>query len=488
LKDTSIENIFDELNIKNNVQKEKKFQYLILLEEVLKGITDIIGVYKTDRTIMFYNQAGYDFYKKRPDEAIGNKCYEMLDRKQPCSDCLVDKAIKSRQILRKEKYISKFNKYMECCCNPVIDDSGEAMFVVEQLRDITEKRKLENSLKESEERYRKIINLSPDAIVIVVDQKIAFANKEASKYYDNLIGESIYKYSPDFVKILNMRINQIIKNKIQNALFDYKVVLDDNRVIEIEVSSNYLTYNGQPAILSIMRDITKRKKELNAAAKVQKRWLKKSFPLPNKANMETLYIPAKTVSGDFFAFKKVNENFVVGIIGDVSGKGISAGLNISAFNVLFHEAVLKSHNPAEIIINLNEKIVDYLGESYIAACCFSFDFKNNKAKIVGAGINQFIYQKSNCKFEWGTVKGPFLGMFENSIFDEETINFQSGDKFYFFSDGLEDVLDADNMKEDNLCKTAISEFRNCINSYLSNTVTEVEGIKDDCTLLVLEMK
>ena len=300
--------------------------------------------------------------------------------------------------------------------------------------------------------------------------------------------ENIDKYSPDFTETINMRIKQIIKSKTQNAVFDYKIVIDDSSVIDIEVSSNYMTYNGQPAILSIIREITKRKKELNAAAKVQKRWLKKSFPLPNKANMETLYKPAKTVSGDFFAFRKVNEDLVVGIIGDVSGKGISAGLNISAFYVLFHEAVLKSHNPAEIIINLNEKIVDYLGESYIAACCFSFDFKNNEAKIVGAGINQFIYQNSDCKFDWRTVKGPFLGMFENSIFDEEIIDFQSGDKFYFFSDGLEGILDPDKITEDNIIKTTISEFKNCINSYLSDMSTEVERINDDCTLIALEMK
>ncbi|WBW96748.1 SpoIIE family protein phosphatase [Oceanirhabdus sp. W0125-5] len=487
MKDTSIKNIFDELNVKYKFNKEEKFEYLLLLQEVLRGITDIIGVYTTDRTILFYNQAGYDFFNKVPIEIIGKKCYEMIGETYPCEECLIEKAIISKKILSKERYISKFDKYMECCCNPVMNDSGEVIFIVEQMRDITERKKLENTLKESEERYRKMINLSPDAIVITVDGKIVFANREASKYFDNLIGENISKYSPGSEKILNMRIQQIIKNQVQHALFDYKITLDDKSEIEVEVSSSYLIYNGQPAILSIMRDVTKRKKDLNAAAKVQKRWLKKVFPLQDKADMETIYLPAKTVSGDFFAFKKVKEDLVVGIIGDVSGKGISAGLNISAFHVLFQEAALKSHNPSEIIVNLNEKIVDYLGECYIAACCFSFDFKNNEAKIVGAGINQFIYRHINCKSDWLTVKGPFLGMFENSVFEEKIIKFESGDRFYFFSDGLEVVLDEEQIEDNVNCNT-IAEVKECINSFLRDKLTEVDGIKDDCTLLALEMK
>lgn len=52
-------------------------------------------------------------------------------------------------------------------------------------------------------------------------------------------------------------------------------------------------------------------------------------------------------------------------------------------------------------------------------------------RIVGAVINQFIFQSSMKKCERKIVKGPFLGMFENSVFDEKIIQFDSGDRFYF---------------------------------------------------------
>ncbi|MFT5874201.1 MAG: sigma-B regulation protein RsbU (phosphoserine phosphatase) [Clostridium sp.] len=465
--------------------------YLKFLEEVLKGIPDVIVVYKPDKTIMFLNETGYEFYKTTPSEVNGKKCLMFLRQKTQCTNCILDDAIKDKKITRKEIYITATNQYMDCCCNPVLDNQGDLILVVEQLRDITERKLLDNVLKESEEGYRQIVDLSPDAIIIMIDNKIVLTNEQALKLsglnFSNIIGECVFKFAPGYEKIISKRINQLISNKKTKTTFDYKHIRSDNKVIDVEVSSSYLVYKGSPAILSILRDITERKKGLNAAAKLQKNALKKGFPFPCKAEFQTVYVPAKTVSGDFYNILKINDNLVIGIIADVSGKGITAALSISAFNVLFHESVLISNEPLEILNNLNTKIGTYLDDSYIAACCFSLDFKNNKAKVVGAGINEFIFQSSKNKIQERIVKGPFLGMFEDSVFDEQIIYFKQGDKFCFFSDGLEFIFD-DKLKDLYLNTVELTEFTNYLNGYLKNMLIDVEGLKDDCTLLTLEIK
>lgn len=365
--------------------------------------------------------------------------------------------------------------------------NGDNVFLT-VARDITEKKKLENILIENEERYRQIVNLIPDAIIITVDGEIVLANKEANKYFDKLIGESIYNFAPEFAHIMEKRIKQIIENKQVKTVFDYKITLDDNTVIDMEVSSSYLKFQGKPAVLSIMREITKRKRELNSAARMQKKLFKKPFTIPDKVKVDTLYVPAKTVSGDLLYLCKKNENLLVGIIGDVSGKGITAALNISAFNVLFHEAVLVSYDPSEILNNLNKKVANYLGERYIAACCFSFDFESKEVKVVGAGINQFIFQKSVGRWERKIVKGSFLGMFENSVFDEQIIQFDSGDRFYFFTDGLDFIFDDDKMNDMIFDRPVIKEIRKEVKIALNERLTDVEGIQDDCTLIAMEIR
>ena len=84
----------------------------------------------------------------------------------------------------------------------------------------------------------------------------------------------------------------------------------------------------------------------------------------------------------------------------------------------FFKRLLPHHEPINIVKNLNKKLVSYYEENYIAVCCFSMDFNQNELNVVGAGINQFIFQKKDKKVEEKIVEGSFLGMFENSEFSE----------------------------------------------------------------------
>lgn len=474
---------------KSNTEKEDIMNHLKMLEDVLRGITDVIGVYKPNHTILFFNQAGYEFYNMTLEDVKGKKCYEMLGRDKRCMECVTDNAIKIKGIARIEKYIPELNRYMDCCCNPILDDLGEVVLVVEQMRDITEKKILENILEKSEEKYRHIVDLSPDAIVIIVDGIVVLANEAASKLYGRecyeVIGCNIYNFiDPKYIKTLRKRMSQILKNEINGALYDYRIVRFDKSVIDVEILSKCVKYQGKLGIQCVIRDITEKKENLKKAANIQKNSLQGYFPIPDKAEMKTLYIPAKTVSGDFFHFHMINENLVVGILGDVCGKGITAALNISAVNVLFHEIVSTSEDPLEILNSMNKKIGVHLGDTYIAACCFTLDFLNNKAKIVGAGINEFSFKNSKNEYEEKIVKGPFLGMFDDSVFDEEIINFNAGDEFYFYTDGLDFIFSNDLLKKKYIVDNKLGKLE----EYLNDTLSDVDSIKDDCTLIKLLIK
>ncbi len=236
-----------------------------------------------------------------------------------------------------------------------------------------------------------------------------------------------------------------------------------------------------------MRKIVK-ETGVHKAATMQKQYLQKEFPLYNKANMDVLYAPAKTVSGDFYHIEAIDDDFVIGVICDVSGKGVSAGLSILAFNVLFHEVILQNQNPIDILNDLNKKVDEFLGETYIAACCFSLDFKNNIANIAGAGISQFMYISDKEYCQEKIVKGPFLGMFEDSKFDQEIIQFKSGDKFYFFTDGLDFIVDDEKVKKDLIEKFNNGDLVSFLNNKLGFIQADNRLVVDDCTLIKIQIK
>ncbi|SHK68340.1 PAS domain S-box-containing protein [Clostridium cavendishii DSM 21758] len=476
---------------REHIDKNKDMnEWMHIHEKILKArinnISDMVAICNLDKTIIFCNETLYRYYNKTSDEIHGKKLCEVLNIGQDCNECFHQKAIVTRETQKFQKYIKELNKYMECIYRPILDYSGDPILIVKKLREITEKEFFENKLEKTQEKYEEIFNIFPEPVLIIVDNKIVLANEIASKYYNNVIGKNIHSLVPNYEKVIEKRMEKILKSKKTKTIFDYKVLLDNGRLVDFEVSSSYILYKEKPAILSIMREITKMKSSLGSVAKIQKMALQQQFPLKDKAYMERIYIPAKTVSGDFYNINKIDEDSVIGIIGDVKGKGLTAALNISACNVLFNEAVLNSQEPNTIIDYLNSKIVNYLGDSYIAACCFKLDFKNNRSIVVGAGINEFIFQ-TNEQYEKKVVRGPFLGMFEDSLFDEIIINFKPKDKFYFFTDGLDFILH-DEMEKECYKASNISELKNYLNNFLINMLTELDGLKDDCTLVALEIK
>lgn len=485
------DNVHDIVSIKQ--YESKMINDLKLLKAILNCTPDIIKIYNSDYTVKFYNDVGYKFYNKTYEEIKDKKCYSILGRKEKCSDCQFEKAMKTKKLVQAEKYVPEFNKYVHLSFNPILNDNNEVVFMIEKISGITENNISFNIIEENKEQVAQILDSSNYANVVMVDDKIILANNKLFELlhldYKEIIGKSIYEFLPkNYIKSAHKRMKHILLHKKIGSSYDYKIICYENKIIDVEVSSSYFMYKNHPAIRAVIRDITEMKRGLNRAANIQKSTLQKYFLVPEKVHMESVYFPAKTVSGDFFRIYKLNDDSVIGIIVDVSGKGITAALSVSAFDVLFHEAVLSTQKPNEIINILNKKVAKYLNERYVAACCFMMDFIKNKIDVVGSGINEFIIQQKGGNVKKVVVKGPFLGMFEDSVFEEKIIHFHSGDKLYFFTDGLDFILDEDKIVQNYMGKVSITEFKNYIEDYLNDESTDIDGLKDDCTLLALEIR
>jgi len=451
-----------------------KIDYLEFLETIIKGIPDTINVYNLDCVLEFSNQNTVN-------------CKETFDNTD------IKEVIKTKKIIEKEKYLSSSNKFMDICYKPIFNELGEVIFIIERQKDITERVVLGKIQKRSDSNFKNMIDSGPVAVIIVVKGIITFVSEGGKKIlcsdFDKIVGKNFYSYIPkDKIKIARHRAKQILKNKIENITGEYKIMTENNKLITLEIMAGYFLYNGSEAVKIEARNISEMQKDINRAAKLQKDGLESNFPIPEKAIMESLYIPLKTISGDFYRIHKVDENYAVGILLDATGKGLGAALNVYALDVLFNEVVEVSKKPLEIIKMLNKKMMDYFEENFIAACCFSFDFKNKQVNVVGAGINELLIQRKGCEVEEVQVKGTPLGMFSNSYFSEKTFTIESGDKFYFFTDGLEFLFDSDKIIQKFMEKSTLKEVKDFLLEYIDDLSLDIEGIKDDCTMIALEIK
>ncbi len=135
-------------------------------------------------------------------------------------------------------------------------------------RNITEQRKFEQSLIEGEQRFRRMLQYSPQATVIHIDGIITYVNDATMKLIqtdneDSIVGKSIYEFiHMDSTQTARERIIQLKSNKEPNDYIEYKLVGLDGSIIEVEISSvEVRNLKGESFIQSVIRDITERRKE-----------------------------------------------------------------------------------------------------------------------------------------------------------------------------------------------------------------------------------
>ncbi|MBF0287573.1 MAG: response regulator [SAR324 cluster bacterium] len=138
----------------------------------------------------------------------------------------------------------------------------------------TQKRNLEQQvvkrtkeLSDSEERYRRLVELAPFGIAIHQNGKLVFINKAGvaivgAASTEQLEGKSVFDIvHPDYRQRVSQRIQGLIQNNFQAApLFEEKFIQLDGNVIDVEVAGIPFIYDNKPAIQVVFQEITERKK------------------------------------------------------------------------------------------------------------------------------------------------------------------------------------------------------------------------------------
>lgn len=157
---------------------------------------------------------------------------------------------------------------------PIRDEEGKIIGVVLVFSDITEKYKMETELRESEEKYRGLVENSPNAIAIYVNGKIVFVNNEslrllAAKTREELIGKPIIKFvHPDNRAAVMQRMKEMAIDGKPLPTVEEKIIRLNGTTVDVEAKAIPTIYNHKPAVQIIVHDISERKLAERASRQV----------------------------------------------------------------------------------------------------------------------------------------------------------------------------------------------------------------------------
>lgn len=148
---------------------------------------------------------------------------------------------------------------------PLRDDSGNVVGLIGVSFDLTERRQMLAALEESEERYRSLVEHSPDAIAVHSGGRFVYANQAALKLIgargpEDVIGKSWDKFvHPEDMEAVRRRIQGIMGGAPEAVLMEEKFLRIDGTTVDVEVAAIPTTYQGERAVQVVVRDITQRK-------------------------------------------------------------------------------------------------------------------------------------------------------------------------------------------------------------------------------------
>lgn len=125
------------------------------------------------------------------------------------------------------------------------------------------KYKLDNQLKESEKRYRDLVELSPVGITIVSNRKVVYVNPSAVKIFgaadkEELLNRSLFDFFPDENRgRIREVISKVLQEQVSYSTTDEKLFAMNGRILSVEYTVIPILYNDKKAAQVVLRDITK---------------------------------------------------------------------------------------------------------------------------------------------------------------------------------------------------------------------------------------
>lgn len=240
-----------------------------LMEGVLDGISDMLGIQTPDYQVLRYNKAKHERLGVSPEEIKGEKCYQIIGRDKQCQDCLVPQVLKNKKMESKEKYVPEWDAYLDCLYHPILDEKGRVKYIVNQHRDITQQKRTEKELQKSEDQFRTIFERAAMGIAMCdLEGRMMVSNPALQRMLgykeEELIGKAmkVFTHPEDVEKNLDL-IQELVAGRRDYFSMEKRYIHKEGYPVWVRLSVALALARDQEGspqfVIAMVEDITEKK-------------------------------------------------------------------------------------------------------------------------------------------------------------------------------------------------------------------------------------
>jgi PAS domain S-box-containing protein len=227
---------------------------------------DVVFLTDTDGRIVYVNPAFERTYGYTREEAVGQtprviksgvlgpEVYEAF------WSALLGKETVSGEITNRKKDGQLV--IVESTANPVLDETGEILGFLAIQRDVTDRKRTEEALVASERRFRTLTERVPEGVgVVSVDGQVLYANSAICNMLgyskEEFVGRRVGEFQhPADRERAGTRFRAVFNDPGELPPEEYRLVHKAGHILPVEISSRVIEFEGRPAMLSTMRDLS----------------------------------------------------------------------------------------------------------------------------------------------------------------------------------------------------------------------------------------
>ena len=246
---------------------------------ILDSMTEHVVYHDMEHRVLWANRAAGESVDLAPGQLAGRHCYEIWQqRTKPCLGCPVEKAIETG-LLQETETTTPDGRVWFIRGHPIRDANGKITGGVETTLEITEHKRAEEALRESEERYRKLFEEARDGIFLGDAETgvIVDCNYEAT----NLVGRDKSELIGQHQTILhpphegNGRFSETFQRHLgesEGHVLETQIITSTGEIKEVAIKANLLHASGRKLLQAMFRDITEQKQAELALRESEERY------------------------------------------------------------------------------------------------------------------------------------------------------------------------------------------------------------------------